>query len=404
MQADVVNHSADLFAGVAVIDVDTHLNEPHDLWTSRAPKGYEDRVPSVHEVDGELMWTIDGSVVLGRAGGASVVRPDGTKVKGAEFFTWQMEDAHPAASSLGRDRLAVMDDLGIWAHIVYPNVVGFGGQKFGGVEDPELRRLCCTLYNDAMAEYQEASGGRFFPMAMIPYWDIDVSIAEVERVHAMGLRGVNTSSDPQNQGGHDLAERYWDPFWDLCSDLGMPINFHIGASENGSSWFGQSPWPSFDPEVRLAMGGASFFLSNARVIGNLLYSGIFERYPKLKVVSVESGIGWIPFMLETLDYQWAEAAEGAFDHLSLRPSEYFRRNLYGCFWFEERELNHTIDVLGEDNVMFETDFPHPTCLYPNSMVLAAERMATMTPERREKLLSANAARVYNIELPAPVRR
>ena len=114
------------FDGLCIIDADTHLTEPHDLWTARAPKGYEDRVPQVHEIDGIPTWTMDGHT-LARAGASGVVGADGVKVPGTTFFQWNIEDVHAAAYDVNA-RLAVMDQQGIWAPIVYPNTVGFGGQ------------------------------------------------------------------------------------------------------------------------------------------------------------------------------------------------------------------------------------------------------------------------------------
>src|SRR5262249_31703374 len=155
-----------------------------------------DRVPHVVEVDGDPKWVVDG-VELGRASGSSVVQPDGTKSLGSAFIGWRIEQAHPAASNVGTTRLDLMDELGIWGQIVYPNVVGFGGQRFAQVGDPELRLLCATIYNDAMVEIQDASGGRLMPMGMTPWWDIDAAVREVARMHELGLHGVNTNADPQ---------------------------------------------------------------------------------------------------------------------------------------------------------------------------------------------------------------
>src|SRR5207244_365647 len=111
--------------------------------------------------------------------------------------------------------------------------------------------------------------------------------------------------------------------------------------------------------------------------------------------------GWIPFFLEALDHQLLETAPGTLDYLSMMPSEYFRRQIYSCFWFEHRELAHVIDALGVDNVMFETDFPHPTCLYPNSLEQVVDVLAPFSADARRKLMSENAARVYNIDLDVP---
>ena len=139
-----------------------------------------------------------------------MIKPDGTKVFGPAFMGFWMDDVHPAAFDVGH-RLAMMDEMGIHAQIVYPNVVGFGGQNFTDKIDPELRLLCATIFNDAMAEIQEESGQRMFPMALVPWWDIDATVAEIARARSMGLRGINTNSDPHNQGYPDLADRALGP-------------------------------------------------------------------------------------------------------------------------------------------------------------------------------------------------
>ena len=195
--------------GMWVVDADTHLTEPHDLWTSRAPRQWVDRVPQVREVQGRSVWMIDGEI-FGNAVGASVILPDGSKLFGTDFMTLGIDEVHAGASAVA-PRVAMMDALGIYAQIVYPNVVGFGGQRFATVVDPTLQLLCATIYNDAMAEFQEESGERMFPMALLPWWDVDAAVAEVSRAHSMGLRGVNTNADPQNEGYPDLADRHWTP-------------------------------------------------------------------------------------------------------------------------------------------------------------------------------------------------
>jgi predicted TIM-barrel fold metal-dependent hydrolase len=389
------------FPGLDVIDVDTHLSEPRDLWTSRAPVAYKDRVPHVEPVKGLPTWVVDG-VVLGRALGASAIRPDGTKALGSgEFFRMELDDAHPGATFV-KPRLEVMDELGIWAQIVYPNAVGFGGQGFGKIEDIELRNLCATIWNDAMAEMQEESGGRLCPMGIIPWWDLEASAREVERMVSLGLKGVNTNADPQNQGLPDLSDDAWNPLWEVMQDLDMPLNFHIAGSVSQASFAGTAKWPSFNLDEGLALSSAMLYVANARVIANMLYSGILERFPRLKVVSVESGIGWIPFTLEALDHQLTETAPHLLGtRLSMKPSEYFHRQMYACFWFESRDLVRSIEDLGVDNCMFETDFPHPTCLYPDSLGHIDKALAGASDDFRAKVLSDNAASVYHIARPGP---
>ena len=388
--------------GIKVIDVDTHLSEPLDLWTSRATPKYRDRVPQMRMLDGQWVWTIDGNRSMGVGSASSVIYRDGRKAAGIEFSEWQVDQVHPGCSKT-KERLAFMDDNGIWAQIIYPNVLGFAGQGRSPMGAPrrepvdaDLRLVSTQIYNDAMAEMQAESGGRLLPMALLPWWDIDLAVKEAERCRTMGMRGVNINSEPYRNGMQDLSGDYWTPLWELCSDKGLPVNFHIGASEGTMDWYGDSPWPSLQPEEKLAVGGTMMFISNAKVILNLITSGLLERFPKLNFVSVESGIGWIPFVLETLDYSLAEAGAHRLDKLSMSPVAYFRRQIYATLWFEGRDSSAAIRRVGVDNVMFETDFPHPICLYPRPLEQLDKCLAELTPEERRKVLSANAARVYNI--------
>ncbi len=384
---------------IRIIDTDAHICEPHDLWTKRAPAAWKDRLPRVKEVDGERHWFVDHDIDLGRAGSASVVASDGSKSRGMEFFGWQLEDMHPASYDMVA-RLDVLDRFGIHAQVIYPNLAGFGNQKFVSLEDDELRLRCATVYNDAMAEIQGETGDRILPMALMPWWNIEHCAGEVERAARMGLRGIVMCSDPDSIGLPDLGDDAWSPFWEVCNDLDMPVNFHIGASETSWNMYGRAAWPSMTQARQLALGSANLFMENGRVLGNLLYSGVLERFPRVKVVSVESGIGWIPFMLETLDYEWNETGAQKEMPLTMKPSDYFRRQVYGCFWFEHAAPTRLIDVIGEDNVLFETDFPHPTCLYPDVKGYIAEVTADWSDERRRKILQDNAAALYKVKLPS----
>jgi len=292
-----------------------------------------------------------------------------------------------------------MDELGIHAQVLYPNSIGLGGQNlWNSVEDKTLVRLCVEVYNDALAEVQAESGNRLLPMPIMPAWDIAACVREAQRCADMGYRGVNMTADPQDSGSPDLGDTAWDPFWEVCAGLNLPVHFHIGASQTSLTYFGTTYWPSQDNYVKPAIGGASLFQNNSRLLLNSAYSGMFDRHPNLKMVSVESGIGWVPFMLEAMDYELEENAPKWFDKLRKRPSEYFRDNWYATFWFEtgRGDLQHLIDAVGEDNVMFETDFPHPTCLHPDPVGVMRERTASLRPETRRKVMGENAATLYRI--------
>jgi predicted TIM-barrel fold metal-dependent hydrolase len=382
--------------GVRVIDADTHLTEAHDLWTSRAPAAFRDRVPHVTEVDGSATWVVDGAV-LGRAGAGGVIDRQGVKGRSFEgLYEWDIEQVHAAAYD-PTARLELMDEAGVFAQIIFPGVVGLGGQGLADtVTDATLRSLCVEIFNDASAELQAGSGNRLLPMALLPAWDIEASVREAERAAALGLRGVNLTSDTQDLGAPDLASRDWDPLWEACSSLGLPVHFHIGASLTTMNYFGTYPWPSHDDDTKLAIGGTLLFIGNARVVVNIICSGMLDRFPTLKIVSVESGTGWIPFILEALDYEMSENAPAAREALALRPSDYFKRQIYATIWFERTNLLPLLASVGEDNVLFETDFPHPTCLYPAPLDTALDNLRELSPSTFRKILGGNAATLYRL--------
>jgi uncharacterized protein len=380
-----------------IVDSDSHWSEPPDLFTRRAPAAFVDRVPRVEQVDGSPMWVFDGHVV-GQYSAAGVIGRDGVKETAHKaLFEWQHDDVHLGAHD-PKVRLEVLDECGIDAQIIFPSTIGLGGQDLGLVDDPALCRLAIEIYNDGMAEIQAESGNRLLPLPLMPAWDVDTCIAEATRVAALGARGVNMTSDPQDLGAPDLANRAWDPFWEVCAGLRLPVHFHIGASVTGMTFYGKYPWESHAANTKLAIGGTLLFIGNARVVTNLILSGMFDRHPDLRMVSVESGVGWIPFILETLDYEMAENAPQELALLEKPPSEYFRSNLYATFWFENNrnKLPELIEAVGEDNILFETDFPHPTCLYPNPLQSVEAKMATLSPEARAKILGENARALYRL--------
>jgi predicted TIM-barrel fold metal-dependent hydrolase len=380
-----------------IVDADSHWSEPADLFTSRAPAEYRDRVPRVEEVDGERSWVFDGHVV-GRHSAAGVIGRDGKKEQAEKaLFEWDHDMVHVGAYD-PKVRLGVLDEVGIDAQIIFPSTIGLGGQDLGMVEDEALKRLSVEIYNDGMAEIQADSGNRLLPMPLMPAWSVDTCVAEAKRVAALGARGVNMTSDPDDLGAPDLANRAWDPLWETCTELQLPVHFHIGASVTGMTFYGRYPWESHGPNTKLAIGGTLLFIGNARVVTNLILSGMFDRHPDLQMVSVESGIGWIPFILETLDYEMAENAPEELSRLKKSPSEYFRTNLHATFWFENNrnKLPDLIEAVGEDRILFETDFPHPTCLYPNPLQSVEAKMATLSPEARKKIMGENARRLYRL--------
>ena len=395
--APLVSEHADyerVFPGLPVIDCDAHITEPADLWTSRGPASMRHRLPTLREVNGQHQWFVDGDIPLGSIG-LSVIGRQGRKQHG--MLTLPMLDMMDDASWDPAARVAVLDRMGIQAQILYPNVAGFGSSRFLQMKDDELRMACVQIYNDYAAEIQANTKGRLVPQAILPLWSMPATLREMQRARGeLKLTGVTIPDTPERLGLPDFGNDHWIPFWECASELGLPLNFHIGSADVQT--FINAPWTSMGPERRMAIGATMLYMDNARVIVNLLYSDIIERFPKLRFVSVESGLGWIPFVLEACEYQWDEMVPTEVKHHRMRPTEKFRQAFYACFWFEENGPTRMIDRIGEDRVLFETDFPHPTCLYPRSREHLQAVLGEMPETTRRKVLCDNAASLYGIKV------
>jgi len=388
--------------GLYLIDTDSHYSEPHDLWTSRVPEQYRDLVPHVApRPDGIKRWWLNGRDLF-HAGGGSFVHKSGKKTPMhspdiTNSITW--EDIH-VASYDATARLAIMDQMGIYAQIVYPNTMGFAMYAVIQEVPDEIGQLIVSTYNDHIAEWQAEGKNRLLPMAVLPFWDIQASIKEAQRCHAMGLRGVTMAGNPHLAGLPDLGQPDWEPLYEVLQDLKMPINIHVGSTASTSADHYTVAWPSTNPRAVKPVNSVQIELNNSKFVSNIVVSDILFKFPDLKWVSVESGIGWIPYVLERIDYEYLETFPDVppVD----RPSavEVFRKGVYGTFWFEHAGPHLLLDYLGADNVMWETDFPHPTCLYPSPVERSAKALAGIPRASVRKIMQNNAAKLYNIELPA----
>jgi predicted TIM-barrel fold metal-dependent hydrolase len=382
----------EMLAGIKIIDVDTHVSEWPELWTERAPAAYKDRMPRIVGKGADRKWIIDEDTFIYNSGAAAAVMKDGSKTRGSIFAGTEIGDVHAGAYDV-HARLEMMDDQGIHAQIAYPNVLGFSGQN-AMKTDPALRLMAMQIFNDAMGDMQKDSGDRIMPMPMLPWWDIDASITELERCLKWGARGINWNPDTHSHGLPAIDDPHWNRLWEACVSNKLPVNFHIGASDESVSWFFQGSLPSFDNDRRMAMGSVMLFIGNLRVMGNILASRFLEKWPELKIVSVESGAGWVPYLLEALEYMSVEAGLT----YETPPSEVFKRQIYACTFFERKNFVETVRQVGADNIMFETDFPHPACLYPDGLDYMVDAIAGLTAEERFKIFSGNAAKLYNIDI------
>ena len=251
-----------------------------------------------------------------------------------------------------------MDKYGIWGAVLYPNVAGFGAGKMLTMGDGELMLGCVQAYNDFLADYSSIATDRFIPIMALPFWDLELDRAR----RSPGRRHRPQGRDHDRRAvllGHAQAGRpALGPAVGRRQDAGLSVNFHIGSGD--MSIFDRA-YEGAGEHANYAGFGVQFGVANVSVIANLITGGVCHRFPDLKFVSVESGIGWIPFALDHLDWQWKNCGvPQEHPEYDLLPSEYFKRQMYGCFWFENDTVKAAIEQMGPDCFLYESDFPHPT--------------------------------------------
>lgn len=379
-----------------IIDVDTHITEPADVWTSRVPARYKDQAP-------RLVRDPETGIETWRVGDSEGFLPVGfTAMAGwPEPFPSSPRnmDEVPKAAYDANARLEYMDRVGIWAMALYPNVGGFGSQAFLGLKDPELMLACVRAYNDFLIDWVSPDPRRFIPILATPFWDVEASVVEIQRCAKMGHKGVLFTGEPQSHGLPILGSHHWDPIWAAARDCDLSVSFHIGAG-NFDDVYTPERIETTGIGCTNGYSALGLFLENGKQLGDLLFSGILPRFPDLKFLSVESGVGFIPFVLESCDYMF-EYGNVRHDNpeFTLKPSEYFARQVYGCYIYEQQGLRDLVDAIGPDNIMFETDFPHPVCLYDDVRERIDGALGEATDDVRQKVLWENAAKLYKIDVP-----
>jgi predicted TIM-barrel fold metal-dependent hydrolase len=387
---------------IRVIDTDTHVIEPPDLWTSRLASKWGERRPHVSFEEG---WGMDRWRV-----GDRWLNPVGQYDSAgwkehSPSYPPTLEEADPAGYD-STHRLQRMDEYGLYAQVLYPNIIGFDSQAFIELGDPELTLDCVRAYNDFLTDFASADPNRLLPVCMLPFWDVDACVTEMRRCRDNGHRGILWAAKLHVLGYPRINTRHWDQVYAAAQDLDMSLNLHIGigAFTAEDTKFRETNREKFNVGAYVVESAVSF-TSNMQTIGTLLVSDVFERFPRLQVVSVESGWGYLPYLIESLDWQWRNSS-GPITYPNRRlPSEKFFTNMYGTFWFERQTLD-MLKVQPEyaDRIMFETDFPHQTSLSPgpasaaeNPKVMIDKHFADMPADIVRKVLHDNAARLYHVE-------
>ena len=376
-----------LLQGIKIVDCDTHFTEPADIFTSRAPASLKGKVPYQQVVDGVTRWIVDGKD-FGIVGG-NVILPNQNKLLGRLSFP-TLEGGHPGAWQV-KPRLKVMDEMGIYAQICYQNsgVTQAGSLMTLG---DEVGVAVLKMYNDAAAERQEESGQRLFTLAHLPLWNKKELEAEARRCVDMGIKGFVLPDMPETLGVPSFDDPYWTPFLEMCNDRGIPINFHLNAAIDPN----KLTWKSFSFEKAVSVASNMFYIGNLATMGNWMVSGLLDKHPKLRIGLIESGLGWVPFGIEALEHQFDEMLADPAQAPERRPWDYFRDNFWVTYWFEKVGPKLLLETVGVNKVLFETDFPHPTALYPNVQDHIVDTLGAYTPEVRKRVLERNAAELYNL--------
>ncbi len=381
-----------------LVSCDSHAQPPKDTFTERMSKRkWGDAIPQVRLTDdpAHMVIPMDGSVerwfVHGAIDGLRGVSNCPTVMGDATRKTFpQHWDEVPPIVYDPEQRLTALDRDGIDAEVLFPNDPVQGGTFFQG--DATFELACVQAYNDWLATWQERSP-RFVPLAIIPYLsDVDVTIAEVTRIMGLGYKGINMLTEPsQSKAGlKHFNDPYWYPLWAACEEMGTLIHWHA----TGGLKISAGSWNGYTQNQKQAVQPSSAFAAQAQFIPNLIFSGVLDRYPTLKWVCAETGVGWVNYVLEACDHEW-ERRHLWTEGITTRPSDLFRRQIYVDFWYEKVGVQLRNEI-GIDNIMWESDYPHSTSTFPESRRFVDRTLDGLPQEDRDKLAYGNAARLYGL--------
>jgi predicted TIM-barrel fold metal-dependent hydrolase len=380
-----------------ILDADAHVNEPPNLWQEGVPAKWRERAPRVAHTERGDVWEFDGGREKWPVGL--------TATAGQSYFQFSpmgQSYATMRPGSFDRDaRLADLDADGIWAQVLYPSVTLKGAKIYS--KERELQLACVRAYNEWIGDFCSGSGGRLVPQAIMPTSGVEDAVAELDWALKNGHRGAVISSFPNGSLAPDDADR---PFWARAEEAGFPLAVHIGsflrrppagAQDKNGSWVGSL---AFVARAAWTKAGGQ----TLDVVCDLLFSGLFESFPRLKIVLVESNIGWIPTLLEQSDdmfrrYRWWT---GAHEKMSELPSTIFHRNFWATFMVDRAgiELRHRLNL---EHICWSTDYPHSGTDWPNSAVSIEALFRGVPKAEVRRMLHDNAKALYGIEAPERAR-
>jgi predicted TIM-barrel fold metal-dependent hydrolase len=357
-----------------IISADSHVTEPADLWSNYIDPAYRDRAPHIErreETDVVVCDTASMVMSIGLLHGARYAWGESPNPKGRY-------DDIPTTGWDAAARIPEIEADGVHSEFVYPTVAMY----FWSIEDVAFGEACFRAYNDWLVDFCRPLSARFKGCGMVMLEDVDRGMAELRRVKEMGLSGAMIAVNPA--GTKPYHDPVYEPFWAAAEETGLPVSLHVSTDRRRDL--------GDDPTVKLL-----HYTAVHRVLVSMVYAGIFDRYPGLRVVSAENDAGWAGNIIERMDYfyagsRWKTIRTGDAPIKRL-PSEYWRDNVSYTF-MRDRTAMLAREVIGVDNLMWGSDYPHGDSTYPNSQDTLAEIMAGVPEEDQRKVLRDNAARMY----------
>lgn len=388
-----------------MISVDDHILEPRDLWQRELPASMRDEGPRVKRQKAKLgfkggkpsfeldvedgawcdVWYFEDLVLPT----SQVYGAAGIPIEEQANIPVVYEDLRPGVYDQ-KARLADMDLNSIEAAINYPNTFPrFAGQGFSERKDKDLALASIRVYNDWMIDdWGGGEGrGRLIPLTLVPLWDPQLAADEVRRCAAKGSYAIAFTENPAKLGLPSMYTGQWDVLWQACIETGTTVSMHIGSSSS-------MPTTSEDAPLAVSM---SLNAQNAQgSVCDWVFSRTLERFPQIKIAYAESQVGWMPFQFERMDAVWREGVAGV--ELPNPPSSYVRGTVFGCIFDDMHGLRSRHEV-GMEQILFETDYPHPNGTFPDTRNVAHRLCEAAGMDEKEcyQLLRGNAIACYGLE-------
>ena len=372
-------------ANALIISSDSHVFEPPDLWTTRIDAAFRERAPRMQRVGDVDQLVVEGTQAIA---GIGLISNAGTRFDAPQTISahGRFEEVHQG----GYDPAQHLKDMqldGVAGEVLYPSQ----GLFYFKVADTQLMSAIFRAYNDWLAEFCRTDPARLKGIAMINLDDVQDGIKELQRTARMGFAGAMISEYPLEDRRYDRAE--YEPFWAAAQDLDMPLSLHTATRRQGKIR-GIGEKTIYDASSR-----ATKVFYPATSMCDMIFSGVFERYPRLKLVIVEFELAWVPHLLATMDYTYRERHEEAFYRFTgdRYPSDFFHRHV--LLSFQEDAIGIRLrDVIGVDNMMWGSDYPHSESTFPKSREILEQILAGVAADERAKIVGENAARLYHFDV------